>query len=141
MRKSIISGAGLLVAGLFLSPTAPVFAQTQEEIIITGRYGRVPDSVKSLSQPVSYADLDLTTKAGKDELRHRVALTARYLCERLGESDGSNPVAPSCRDSALKDAMGRVGTIEEGFAPRGTGWVASSRWQAPYPEDWSKRYP
>ena len=108
---------------------------------MTGRYGRVPDSVQSLSQAVSYADLDLSTKAGRDALHHRVALTARYLCDKMGESSTASPIAPSCRDAAVKDAMGRVGTIEEGFAPRGTTWVAGTRWQAPYPADWTQRYP
>jgi len=141
MRKSIISGSVLILSGLLFANSGVSLAQYSEDITVTGRYGRVPDSVQSLSQAVSYADLDLSTKAGKDELRHRVALTARYLCGRLGESDSASPVAPSCRDAALKDAMARVGTVEEGFAPRGTSWVAGTRWQAPYPEDWYTKYP
>jgi len=141
MRKSIISGSVLILSGLLFANSGVSLAQNSEDITVTGRYGRVPDSVQSLSQAVSYADLDLSTKAGKDELRHRVALTARYLCGRLGESDSASPVAPSCRDAALKDAMARVGTVEEGFAPRGTSWVARTRWQAPYPEDWYTKYP
>jgi UrcA family protein len=141
MRKSIISGSVLILSGLLFANSGVSLAQNSEDITVTGRYGRVPDSVQSLSQAVSYADLDLSTKAGKDELRHRVALTARYLCGRLGESDSASPVAPSCRDAALKDAMARVGTVEEGFAPRGTSWVAGTRWQAPYPEDWYTKYP
>lgn len=121
----------------------PVHAQTaDEEITVMGRYGRVPDSVQSLSQPVSYSDLDLSTKAGRDILRHRVALTARYLCEKLGETDtSSGPVVPSCRDAAVNDAMNRVGTIEAHFAPRGSTWVAGTAWAPPYPSDWDSRYP
>lgn len=98
----------------------PLNAQPVDDIVVTGRYGRVPDSVQSLSQPVSYADLDLSTKLGRDELRRRLRLTARYLCDRLGESDPSSSVVPSCRDAAVRDAMNRVGTIEQNFAPRGT---------------------
>lgn len=141
MTKSMKKGSVLFTTGLLLATAVPVIAQPPEEIIVTGRYGRVPDSVQSLSQRVSYADLDLSTKAGKDELRHRVSLTARYLCDKLGESDTSSGVVPSCRDGAVKDAMQRVGTVEEGFAPRGTTWVAGTRWQAPYPADWPQRYP
>ena len=141
MRKAIISGSGLIVAGMLFAIASPGFAQTQEEITVTGRYGRVPDSVRTLSQAVSYADLDLSTQAGKDELRRRVSLTSRYLCDRLGESAASSPVVPSCRDAATKDAMARVGTIEESFAPRGTTWNAPEPWQAPYPPDWVKKYP
>lgn len=141
MRKSIRKGPVLFATGLLFATAMPAIAQPPEEITVTGRYGRVPDSVQSLSQPVSYADLDLSTKAGKDELRHRVALTARYLCEKMGETDSGSGVLPSCRDAAVRDAMQRVGTVEEGFAPRGTTWVAGTRWQPPYPADWSQRYP
>ena len=135
-KLTLALGAGLLVAA-----AAPSFAQSSEEIVVSGRYGKVPGSVQSLSIPVSYSDLDLSTQAGRDILRHRLNLTARFLCTKLGESDMSDPIAPSCRDAAVKDAMARVGTVEEGFAPRGTSWVAPSRWAAPYPADWDSRYP
>ena len=135
MRKSILSGSVLILSGLFMASSAS-FAQPTEEIIVTGRYS----DAQSLSQNVSYADLDLSTKAGKDELRHRVALTARYLCDKLGESGSSSAVVPSCRDAAVKDAMARVGTVVEGFARRGTTWVAGSRWQPPYPAVWVEKY-
>ena len=101
----------------------------------------MPDNVQSLSQAVSYADLDLSTTSGKAELRHRVALTARYLCDKLGESASSTGPVPSCRDAAQQDAMKRVGTVEEGFAPRGTTWARPAAWQAPYPADWVTMYP
>ena len=94
-----------------------------------------------LQFPVSYRDLDLSTEAGRKILRHRVALTARYLCGKLGESDTSPGVVPSCRQAAVTDAMKRVGTIEEGFAPRGTAWVVPPAWAPPYPADWDTRYP
>jgi UrcA family protein len=136
------SGLCWLVAGAaFLGASAPVQAQAApEEITVTGRYGKVPDNVQSLSQAVSYADLDLSTAAGKSELRRRLNLTARFLCEKLGESDAATPPVPSCRDAAVKDAMERAGTLEAGFAPRGTTWVAGPAWKAPYPEDWVKGY-
>lgn len=139
-----ISKKGLLMfaGAAFIGLSTPVFAQdADEELVVTGRYGRVPDSVQSLSQPVSYADLDLSTKSGRDAFRHRIKLTARYLCEKLGESSTSTPIAPSCQDAAVKDAMSRAGTLEQGFAPRGTTWVAPPAWQAPYPADWYSRYP
>lgn len=127
-----------------LAGTAPVLAQNapdSEEITVTGRFGRVPDNVRTLSQAVSYADLDLSTPEGKAEIRHRINLTARYLCDRLGESASSTGPAGSCRDAASRDAMGRLGTVEAHFAPRGTAWTAPRAWQAPYPADWATRYP
>jgi len=119
----------------------PAFAQPSEEIVVMGRYGAAPDSARSLSQAVSYADLDLSTPAGRTELRRRLNLTARFLCDKLGESASSTGPAPSCRDAATRDALARVGTIEEKFAPRGTAWVAPPAWQPPYPPDWVTRYP
>lgn len=141
MIRTALMAGGMACAFLLASTAAPVFAQTEEEIIVTGRYGKVPDNVQTLSQNVSYADLDLSTKAGKDELRRRLSLTARFLCDKLGEPATASPPVPSCRDAATRDAMQRVGTLEAGFAPRGTGWVAPAPWQAPYPADWVQRYP
>ncbi len=132
-----------LIAGLVVfGAGAPVLAQPvqEEDIIVTGRYG-VPDSAQSASQRVSYADLDLSLGVDRDRLKHRISLTARYLCEKLGETDTSPGVTPSCRDAAVQDALKRVGTIEENFAPRGTAWVARNPWRAPYPADWETRYP
>ena len=133
---------GALCLGIAIAVAAPAMAQTSaDEITVTGRYGKVPDSVQSLSQAVSYADLDLGVAAGRDELRHRLNLTARFLCDKLGESDSSSPIVPSCRDAAVRDGMNRAGTVEENFAPRGTTWVAGPAWSAPYPADWGTKYP
>jgi len=132
----------LLAGASVASFTAPVLAQpTVEELTVTGRYGPVPESARSLSQAVGYADLDLSTSAGRSELRHRISLTARYLCNKMGESGAGDSLAPSCRDAAVKDAMARAGTLEEHFAPRGTTWVAGPAWSPPYPAEWVRTYP
>jgi UrcA family protein len=132
----------LLVGAAITGAAPPAMAQdNSEDIVITGRWGKVPDNVQSLSQRVSYADLDLSNPADRRILRQRLRLTARYLCDRLGEPATSAPPVLSCRDVAVKDAMNRVGTIEEHFAPRGTAWAAGTRWRPPYPADWEKTYP
>ena len=136
--KSVLKCA--VIASAMLA-TQQVVAQPDDEITVTGRYGRVPDSVQSLSQTVSYTDLDLSIAADRAELRHRLNLTARYLCDKLGESDTSDSIVPSCRDGAVRDAIDRIGSIEQHFAPRGTTWVRGTRWSAPYPSDWDTRYP
>jgi len=142
MNKSTMSRLGLLVAGASLiGAAAPGFAQTSEEIIVSGRYGTLPDSVQTASQAVGYSDLDLSTTDGRAELRRRLTLTARFLCEKLGESGSGDAVTPSCREAAVKDAMSRLGTVEQSALPRGSGWVAPPAWQAPYPADWVERYP
>jgi len=132
----------LIASAALLGAAVPAVAQSSdEEVIVTGRYGPMPDNVQSLSQSVSYADLDLSTAAGRAEFRHRLRLTARFLCEKLGESDTATSVAPSCRDAAVRDALDRAGTLEAHFAPRGTTWVAGPAWQPPYPEAWVSKYP
>lgn len=144
MRKMHLSFTmrGLILGTALAAPIMPVMAQSADEgIVVTGRYGRVPAEAGSASQTVSYADLDLSKAWARDELRHRISLTARYLCDKLGESDATDPVTPSCRDAAARDAMQRVGTLEAHFAPRGTAWVGGPKWAAPYPNDWVKRYP
>jgi len=137
---SLMATFGLVVSAAVL-PTLAMAQGNSEEIIVSGRYGRVPDNAQTASQAVSYADLDLSTSAGRDELRHRVNLTARFLCDKLGESATGDSLTPSCRQAAAQDALKRVGTLEEGFAPRGTAWVRPPAWTAPYPNDWTTRYP
>src|ERR1700722_659133 len=79
-RANINSRLYLLIAGMvMLGTAAPSFAQlADEDIVVTGRYGPIPDSAQSLSQSVSYADLDLSTIADRQVLRHRLSLTSRY---------------------------------------------------------------
>src|SRR3546814_6053004 len=95
---------GAFCVGLAPLAVSPAFAQTPpEEIVVTGKYGKVPDSVQSLSQRVSYADLDLRNDKHRDILRQRVRLTARFLCDKLGEPAIATPPVPSCRDAARSE--------------------------------------
>jgi UrcA family protein len=98
-----VAALGAVMAG---APAA--FAQaTVEELTVVGRLG--PDGeARSLSQAVSYADLDLTLPAHQDELKQRVSATARNLCDRLGEGASYASIAPSCRDAAVRDSMEQV---------------------------------
>lgn len=140
MKRATMAGM-VLAASAACIPSMASAQAAPEEIIVTGNYGRVPDSVKSLSQSISYADLDLSTKVGRDELRRRVNLTSRFLCDKLGEGSSGDSLAPSCRQAAVADAMKRVGTLEQSAAPRGTTWASPPAWVAPYPADWTTRYP
>ena len=111
-----------------------VVAPAPEQIVIV----RLPDNVETASQAVGYGDLDLSIAADRAILRQRISLTARYLCDKLGESD----IGPgSCRDEATRDALQRVGTVWEHAAPRGTAWVRPPVWVPPYPQAWVTQYP
>ena len=148
MKKTVLAFAlpGLLLGAATALPTTAAGAQTydpaDEVIVIQGRWrDRAPADADSASQSVSYADLDLTNPWDRRELRRRVSLTARYLCDRLDEPrSGSALPATDCRTEATRDALARVGTIEQGWAPRGTAWVRPARWQAPYSESYASRY-
>jgi UrcA family protein len=147
LRRLTVAGAVLAVIGA-VSAASPALAQAAsgqssvEELTVTGRYGAVPDNVKSLSLPVSYADLDLSTDAGKHEFRHRISLTARYLCDKLGEPDTtSNGIVPSCRDDAERNANAQAETVLAHFSPRGPTWTVGPAWSAPYPATWAEKYP
>jgi UrcA family protein len=149
-RKSLrqLTLAGAMLAGIgMVSAATPALSQaagqsTVEELTVTGRYGTAPDNVKSLSLPVSYTDLDLSSDAGKHEFRHRIALTARYLCDKLGEPDtNSNGIVPSCRDDAEKSANAQAETVIAHFSPRGPTWAAGPAWSPPYPNTWAEQYP
>lgn len=114
---------GLCLGAAMALVAAPAFAQEYpDEIIVTGQ---VPDSVRTLSQPVHYGDLDLASFSGMEELRNRVRSTARSLCQALGESDTASAPIRSCPEDAYRGAMSRLGTWREGYAPRGTTWVAA----------------
>jgi UrcA family protein len=97
----VAAAAGVLLAA------APAFAQEVEELTVVGRAG--PDGeARSLSQAVSYADLDLTLAADQDALKSRVSDAARGLCDRLGEGSTSAAFGPSCRDAAVRDAQDQM---------------------------------
>jgi UrcA family protein len=75
---------------------------------VRGVYG-APIREVSLSREVSFADLDLRTRAGERVLRARVHTMARNLCRQL---DIMHPVAapdsPDCYTAAVDDAMYQV---------------------------------
>jgi UrcA family protein len=99
--------AALAVAA-FATASLPAFAQSVEELTVTGRMG--PDGKpQSLSAAVSYADLDLRARADQAELRHRIAATAHDLCGKLGEPGPSRAaLGRTCEDVAIRDAAPQV---------------------------------
>ncbi len=85
-----------------------------EEVIVHAPYDRVhhyPDGTATLSREVSYADLDLSTRDGRHELRARVRDTARDVCVELRDrtSNATDPLdrmdTTRCEREAYRDAM------------------------------------
>jgi UrcA family protein len=99
--------AGLAAAGLALA-AAPSLAQDVDELTVTGRVGPSGE-IEELSRAVSYADLDLTLASDRRILRDRVELTARELCDALGEPRAPvPPVSASCQRKAVNDAQSQM---------------------------------
>lgn len=88
---------------------APAFAQSMDELVITG-HGRNPPPV--LSERVSYADLDLRYAGDRSELRQRVVYTARRVCRLVGATEPQSlfpsEMARSCEGVATNNAMRQV---------------------------------
>jgi len=138
LREFSITAGALMAGAVLATAAAPVQAQTTVgEITVTGHYGS-NDNIRSISQTVGFGDLDLSTDAGRHEFKHRISLTARYLCDKLGESDTSDGVTPSCRDAATQDADAQADNVIARFSR--TAWIAGPAWAAPYPSTWVETY-
>ena len=106
-RRTVLIAAASFTIGLSSAVVAPAFAQnTVDEVVVTAKYqGR---QLRSLSVPVSYRDLDLTTDAGRETLKQRVKAAADDACKRLGEGNmGGTYAMPSCERAAIDSATGQ----------------------------------
>lgn len=146
VHKSSLRGLALVTASIAVLciPGASAFGQVNpgsdsnvtEQITITPpQYNitrtPVPDAAKhgfavaqatSISQPVSYSDLDLSTPAGVKELEKRVTRTATDVCRELNKRFPPDlywsvtQFQPGrrydCVQSAVKDAMGQIMTSQ-----------------------------
>src|SRR5437879_5033200 len=107
-----------LVAAAAFAAGAPAVAQTLEELTVTGHALRYQP--QSLSETVSYADLDLTSRRDRHRLAERVNVTAQRLCDRLNEPPPSpGNLGHSCEEIAVRDAMGQVRPAHAGNITRG----------------------
>jgi len=98
---------------------APAFAQNfgRDDLVVYGHVP-IPDDVESVSQRVSYGDLHLQYPEDRRELRRRVTVTAHELCDSLGERGYGASYAPSCTDTAIRDALRQVRIIEARYTER-----------------------
>ena len=118
MRKSALAAATAFAAALM---AAPAFAQTIDELIVTGRSARA----QSLSESVSYADLDLTQASQRNILTRRVNAAAGRVCDQLNEARPSAAnLGHSCQEVAVRGAMGQVRTA---FADARSGAAYAGR--------------
>ncbi|MFL5294905.1 MAG: UrcA family protein [Phenylobacterium sp.] len=102
MRPVVLAAAA--VAALAFS--APALAQTVDELTVTGRALRAP---QSLSERVSYADLDLNQARDRKVLLQRVNAAAGRVCDQLDEPrPHAGNLGRSCQELAVRAATDQV---------------------------------
>lgn len=103
-RATLLGVGGALIGGLALAQTTPLEVVTVEaersEKVAQTSYG-VPVREVTIRSRVSYADLDLKTEKGVDELVKRIHETARSTCK---EMDVKFPVQGHGVDECIKAA-------------------------------------
>lgn len=101
----------ILGSGAFAQQAAEVTVEASR--IVSERVGRSPTgapiSALSLAYTVSYADLDLSTKAGVDTLEDRVSDAAKEACREISRLyPTATPSDSECVQRAVKGAMSKV---------------------------------
>ena len=122
---------------LFSAGPAQAAALGEEEITVSGPYtvskemtkqslgGEMPQFAVSVSQRVSYADLDLSKPDDVTKLRDRVTMAAKDSCRELDARFPPNiyhPVGDASRKGCIRDttgqALARLDTITNGALAR-----------------------
>jgi UrcA family protein len=99
-RAALVAAAGFALA-------LPAAAQTVEELTVTGHTLR--NSPQSLSETVSYSDLDLTQSRQRTILERRVNAAAGRVCDRLNRPRPSaGNLGHSCQEVAVRGASDQV---------------------------------
>ena len=99
-----------------------------EALVVIGHKGPPPEGPR-VSYPVGFRDLDLRTEAGKNALTHRVAITATYVCNKLGGMDRSELQA--CRERAYNDGMEGAREVVHLARAHGVTWPRGLPWKPP----------
>lgn len=131
--------------GVAVFGALPATAQNfgRDDIVVYG-HDPIPDHVDSVSQRVGYGDLHLQYPEDRRELRRRVSVTAQELCDSLGERSYASTYAPSCDETATRDAMRQVRIVEARYnaRPRADAdtahiWLPERQWSVE--EEYSTR--
>jgi UrcA family protein len=146
LALATLTAAAALAVGATAATSAS--AQNLDELTVTSR----GPHTQTLTDTVSYADLDLTQRADRMRLEHRVSDTAIRLCDELHQDPASlHNMGASCKDVAIRDAMGQVrqafadarspdyvntyGTPTSATVPDNTGpWDVSTTDNGPIPD-------
>jgi len=120
-----VGAAAALIAAVAGPPAQA--ETTVETLEVIGHKG--PPTGPAVTYPVGYRDLDLRTPAGQEELRRRVAVTAKYVCNQLGGMD--RQTLKECRDNARKDGMIGARKLFEQAAMSQASFHPGPTWKPP----------
>ncbi len=103
-------------SGAASTPTAGALTVTAPRVVRrkaqgAGRFQGTPVEVLSLSQPVNFGDLDLTTSMGVDEFKKRILYAAWNTCNRLESEYPSNVYVPVPADQNCPDDTARAALV------------------------------
>lgn len=103
-RASPLICAAVAAAGLAAAAT-PAFAQpVAGEVVVIGHGGEGP-FLRSVSEPVSYTDLDLSSPQGRAVLHERIRAAAADVCRQLRfRNMTGSAILPSCENDAVAAA-------------------------------------
>lgn len=102
-----LAAAAALAAPAAVLAQQPSYDTSVEELTVTGHLPGY--QLRSLSERVSYADLDLNYAADRNRLETRVNNAARRVCTQLNEAvPGAANLGKSCQERAVRDAMFQV---------------------------------
>ena len=115
--RSTFGGFGLALLMMLAGATTPVWAAPEsEQITVDGPYtvrqemtkgsigGEMGEQYLSVSQSVSYADLDLAKYADVETLRQRVRAAAKDSCRELSRRFPVSMYIPLTTDTCARDA-------------------------------------
>jgi len=111
---TVIGLAAMGGTALAQQTSAPAEVKVQADKVVTVKNKHSPTGIQQetvqLTHTVNYADLDLTTAAGKSELENRIHSTASLICKQLG----TMYPAGSAKDESTDRAACVQHAIEQG---------------------------
>jgi UrcA family protein len=118
MRRRLSKGAALLIAAALV--TGGAVSQEMEGITVEAKRvektevktpGIVPEYLLRASYRVTYEDLDVSTQAGRDEVKRRVEKAADLACREIErEYPFAEPSHQQCASEAARRAMAEFKT-------------------------------
>lgn len=141
----LVLGLPALTAGLGAAQAAP---SQEEQVTVDGPYtvqtqvtkramqGRMEEETISVSQKVSYADLDMSKQSDVNTLRDRVATAAKDSCRELERRFPSAIYIPDktkfeCVRDATSQAMAQVDAVTSRSLARANSGAAIARADVP----------